>query len=114
MGIYTEERKLEQLRHFRASGKSCNEYCKETGVPRSTMYAWIRKNGNQVGETQPALVKLPCRFPIHKAVAAGTPSKAAPTITLSIGPWSASITSGVSRSDLEILVSVLGGAHHAN
>jgi len=114
MGIHTKEHKLEQLRHFRASGKSCNEYCRETGIPRSTMYAWVRIYGNQVGETQPAMVKLPRRLPKPKAIVADITPNPTPTITLSIGPWSATIAGGASRSDIEILVSVLGGAHHAN
>lgn len=114
MGTYTKEQKLEHLRLFKASGKSCHAYSIENGVPTSSMYEWVHRYGDQPNETQPGMVKLPCRPLMPKPVAPEALSKATPTITLSIGPWSAVITSGASRSDLEILVSVLGGARHAN
>ncbi|MCK9349512.1 MAG: hypothetical protein WCS35_09800 [Sphaerochaeta sp.] len=114
MGTYTKEQKLEHLRLFKASGKSCYAYSMENGVPTSSMYEWTHRYGDQPSETQPGMVKLPYRPLQPKSVAPEALSKATPTITLSIGPWSAAITSGVSRSDLEVLVSILGGAHHAN
>lgn len=114
MNTYTKEQKLEHLRLFKASGKNCNEYCREKGIPRSTMHAWVHAFDEQGIELRPTMVKLPRRLPMSKAIAADIAPKATPTITLSIGPWSATITSGVSRSDLEVLVSVLGGAPHAN
>jgi transposase-like protein len=114
MNTYTKEHKLEHLRLFRASGKNCNEYCREKGIPRSTMHAWVHASDGQGIETRPAMVKLPRRLPMSKAIAADITAKPTPTITLSIGPWSATITGGAGRSDIETIVSVLGGACHAN
>jgi len=114
MTTYTKEQKLEHLRLFKASGKSCHAYSIENGVPTSSMYEWVHRYGDQPSETQPGMVKLPCRPLMPKPVAPEALPKAKPTITLSIGPWSAVITSGASRGDLELVVSVLGGAHHAN
>lgn len=114
MNTYTKEQKLEHLRLFKASGKNCNEYCRAKGIPRSTMHAWVHAFDEQGIEIRPAMVKLPRRLPMPKAVVADITPKATPTITLGIGPWSATIAGGASRSDIEMLVSVLGGAHHAN
>ena len=105
MNTYTKEQKLEHLKLLRASGNNCNEYCRETGLPRSTMHAWVHAFNEQGVGIEPSMVKLPAR---------PAPPKPTSTIILSIGPWSATITSGASRSDLEVLVSVLGGACHAN
>lgn len=114
MNTYTKEQKLEHLRLFKASGKNCNEYCREEGIARSTMHAWVHAFDEQGIEIRPKMVKLPRRLPKPKAIVADITPNPTPTITLGIGPWSVAITSGVSRSDLEVLVSVLGGAHHAN
>ncbi len=114
MNTYTKEQKLEHLRLLRASGNNCNEYCREKGIPRSTMHSWIHASKEQDVGTEPSMVKLPCRLPMPKATAAEIKADPTPTITLSIGPWSATIAGGASRSDLEVLVSVLGGACHAN
>lgn len=114
MNTYTKEQKLENLRLFKASGKNCNEYCREKGIPRSTMHAWVHAFDEQGIELRPTMVKLPRKPPKPKAIAADITANPKPSITLSIGPWSATITSGASRSDLEVLVSVLGGACHAN
>jgi transposase-like protein len=114
MNTYTKEQKLEHLRLFKASGKNCNEYCRENGIPRSTMHAWVHAFDEQGIENRPTMVKLPRRLPVPKASAADIAANPTPTITLSIGPWSATIAGGAGRSDIETLVSVLGGACHAN
>lgn len=114
MNTYTKEQKLEHLKLLRASGNNCNEYCRETGLPRSTMHAWVHAFNEQGVGIEPSMVKLPARPAPPKSVAPEITPKPTSTIILSIGPWSATITSGASRSDLEVLVSVLGGACHAN
>jgi hypothetical protein len=67
MNTYTKEQKLEHLRLFKASGKNCNEYCREKGIPRSTMHAWVHAFDEQGFENRPTMVKLPRRLPVPKA-----------------------------------------------
>lgn len=64
---YTKEFKLNAVQLYQSSGKSCGEIAQDLGVPKNTLYAWIKQYKEQKEQSFPGSGKMPsCNASLHQ------------------------------------------------